>query len=221
MKVAVPFKDPGRAPGLTLGMSVSGVSVQALAQRSIYIHANHMRRTAQVVLRGYLTSGGDVRGPGRGAEIVNQPSETDKEIRIPFWTSAKCVGIGVAVALGYVERDALIHALVKDAPAVVSTVATPGSGDLLDPGCEWYQARGHIPFVVDGFSFVGDQEGSSMWVHTGDLPPPEVDVEGPPTAYPRTLYAPANAEIEIEVAYDKCVVCTVFIVEYLAQEIDQ
>jgi hypothetical protein len=55
MKVAVPFKDPGRAPGLTLGMSVSGVSVQALAQRSIYIHANHMRRTAQVVLRGYFT----------------------------------------------------------------------------------------------------------------------------------------------------------------------
>lgn len=213
MKVSVPAKDPGRAPGLTLGMPVSGASVQAIAQRSIYLQANHMRRTAQVVLRGYIT-GGEVA-------VVNQPSEADKEIRIPFWTSAKCAGIGVAIALGYVERDALIHAFVKEAPAVVATVATPGAGDLLDPGCEWYQSRGHIPFVVEGARFVGNREGGAMWVHTGDLPAPEVDVEGPPTAYPRTLYAPPNAEIEIEVAYDKCVVCTVFIVEYLAQEIDQ
>lgn len=213
MKVAVPAKDPGGAPGLTLGMPVSGLSVQALAQRSIYVHANHMRRTAQVVLRGYIV--------GNQYAVVNQPSETDRVVRIPFWTSAKCAGIGVAMAIGYVEREALIHVLVKEAPAVVATVATPGSGDLLDPGCEWYQERGHIPFVVDGNRFVGDREGGAMWVHTGDLPPPEVDVEAPRTAYPRTLYAPANAEIEIEIAYDKCNVCTVFIVEYLTQEIDQ
>lgn len=213
MKVAVPRRDPGGAPGLTLGMPASGASIQALAQRSLYVHANHMRRIAQVVLRGYVT--------GDPVAVVNQPSETDKTVSIPFWTSSKCAGIGVAIALGYVERDATIHAFIREAPAVVATVATPGSGDLIDPGCEWHQDRGHIPFVVEGNRFVGDREGGSMWVHTGNLPPPEVDPLDAITSYPRTLYAPPDAEIEIEVFYDKCVVCTIFVVEYLTQEIDQ
>ncbi len=204
MSVNIPKTDPAPGgPGYDRVMQpLHAATPQGIAMKCNYLHGQHNLRLRNLIIRPFRT-------------VAGQEYSTDS-IYIPFRTSSLVRGLFVAVAVVNVHRGeeplGAIKVSVREAPTFVADLATPGSGALVDPGCQWLQASGSLPEPVRDGRWTVPTMGP-VWVHTGRLRPPVIDLMGSATPVPRTLKVNPGADHELLVEWVNVAPVTVTLLE--------
>lgn len=206
MAIDMPRREPALVRGY-VGGALTGSIPQGLAMYANWLHGCQFLKSAQLIVAPYR--------PQRGNFV-----SFAQTLRTPFTTtnisSSITSGIMVFAAVSNVNADGYVRVEVREAPAIVGGVGTPGSGAIIDPGIEWNESVGTLPRPVHLGRWL--PAFGPQWVSSGSLLPPEVD-PGDPVATPRTLSVPPGTEVELVVSWDACALNTVVFVEFYREKV--
>lgn len=118
------------------------------------------------------------------------------------------------VAVGYSrlgDDTATISLSLRQAHAT-----TPGSGAIIDPGCQWKKSNGNLVAPIEHDVY---KPSALQWAHTGLRVPNAVNVADPPANVPRMLHCHTAVEVELALVWKEVTVNSVLIWEAYRAEV--
>lgn len=176
-----------------IGTLVHGGTQQVLAEYANWLQGYHFKRHTPIIVRPF-------------SKDNKNGNDSLEEIHIPIHSDTRSSYLFVAIGVSAVKAGGFVTVSVKDDPPEIAGQATPGAGDLYDPGCAWFQIFGDLLSPIEDREYT---EHGLRWVTTELAAPPDRDVGDPQNTTPRLLHIDAGSSQEIHILWSDCIVNSV------------